>query len=178
MKKVITQKQTNILSNNFYRGWHNRNNALTPIPNDKISAYYNTIYQAYDIRIRLDGIALVGLTYCLPEEVMQAIKDRCDTMNEGAQLQLNIYLYDAPSGFNFETSFTEMSKDIHPVVYMQHSTGQGDSMFYAPVLHIYNEPRDMDMYSTGTVVVNLSPSSGCYLTVKTCGPIINVNWGW
>ena len=179
MKKVITQKQTNILSNNFYRGWNNRNNALTPIPMDRIiSAYYNNTYQAYEIRINLDGIALVEQIYCLPQEVMKEIKDRCDTMNEGARLQLNIYLYDAPSGFNFETSFAEMSKDIHPCVYMQHYTGQEDSNFYAPVLRIYDEPRDMDLYSSGTVGVQLSPSSGCYLTVKTCGPIIDIRWGW
>lgn len=178
MKKVITQKQTNILSNNFYRGWHNSGGVKTPFPSDRITTEANLGSHSYEITINLDGIALVGQTYCLPQEVIDDIANFCNELHAGAYLQLNINLLDAPSGFNFSHYFGETSRDIHPSIFMRHSTDVEDSNFWAPVLHIYDEPADTEELTYGTVAIFLTTSNSCTLDIATCGPIINVHWGW
>lgn len=163
MKKVITQKQTNILSNNFYRGWHNDKAAKTPIPSDRITTSYDMGYQQYRINIDLDGITLIGKTYCLPEEVMNDINKFCDALHEDAYLNLKIYLTDLPSGFNFSHYFGETSRNIKPLITMQYSTDQEDSVFYPPILNIYDEPNDYYELTNGLDTLQLSSSNSCTL---------------
>lgn len=178
MKKVITQKQTNILSNNFYRGWHNSGGVKTPIPSDRITTEADLGSHMYTINIKLDGIALVGQTYCLPQEVMDDIRNFCNHLQENAFANLDIFLYDIPSGFNFSHYFGETSHDIKPTVLMQFTTDQEDSMFYPPVAHFYDEPADYEELTSGISILNFRQSNSCTLDIATCGPIINVHWGW
>lgn len=174
MKKVITQKQTNILSNNFYRGWHNRK-TKTPLPMNRITTSYDIGYQEYNIDINLNGIPLIGQTYCLPEEVMDGIRKFCDALHEDAYVNLNIFLADLPSGFNFSHYFGETSRNIKPVI---HSTDEEDSVFYPPVLYIYDEPSDYYELTNGINTIHLKSSNSCTLNIATCGPAIEVRWGW
>lgn len=176
MKKTITQKQTNILSNNFYRGWHNRK-TKTPIPSDRITTSYDMGYQHYNIYIDLDGITLIGKTYCLPEEVVNDINNFCDAMHEDAYVNLYIFLTNVPSGFNFSHYFGETSRNIKPHVIMQHDTYEEDSVFYAPILYIYDEPHDYEELTNGNTIY-LTSSNSCTLDVASCGPAIKVRWGW
>lgn len=178
MKKVITQKQTNILSNNFYRGWHNERGVKTPIPSDRITTEEDLGSHRYTIKIYLDGIALVGQTYCLPQEVMDDIWNFCSELHKDAFLYLDIFLYDMPSGFNFSHYFGETPRDIKPAVFMQFSNGQEDSLFYPPVIHYYDEPRDYEELSSGISLIYFNPSNSCTLEIGTCGPVVNMNWGW